>query len=79
MKIMKIFFKLKLVSFFLLQPSRRPQVFRFVELVLGLGFDEVALSLLPLRLGIEQVGQGAECVPVPVLHHAQVLVGLGTS
>ena len=66
-------------AYFLFQSTRCPQVFRFVEFVLRLCFDEVALRLLPLRLGIEQVGQGAEGVPVAVLHHAQVLIGLGAS
>ena len=57
------------------QLSRHAQVFRLVYLVLRLGVYEVASCLLPLGLGIEEVGERAHAVQVAVVHDAEILVG----
>ena len=69
-------FNVKFVLYGLLQTPRGAQVFGLIYFVLCLGFDQAALGLLPLRLGIELVGEGTHRSAVTSRHHAQVLLGL---
>lgn len=55
------------------QGSRGAFVLGFVDFTLDLRFYQVAFGLLPLRLGVEKVGQGDHGGRVAVPHHAQVL------